>query len=105
MFDEAIDVLPWPAISYDLKLIKNILGIVARWIYENFKQHDGVESLKNASSDVWNRFSNVQLSKLVLTMHNKIGCLRSQKRVFLRNLNIRSLFTVVVKLELAFKIL
>lgn len=47
--------------------------MLVRWVYEDFKQSDDVESLNNAISDALDRLSNVQLSKIVLQMPSRMG--------------------------------
>lgn len=72
-FDENnVPVLKWPAKSPDLNIIENVWSFLARDVYNNARQFDSIQQLKNAIQDAWNRLSREQIHALYRSCHRRI---------------------------------
>ena len=67
-----IQVIDWPAYSPDLNPMENLWGILARKIYENNRQYDNIDQLKNSLEKVWDDIDQTILQRLVDSMPNRI---------------------------------
>lgn len=63
-----IYLIPWPAKSPDLNPIENLWGILARQVYKNQRQFEGVEDLKATVMDEWNSITAAIRKNLIRSM-------------------------------------
>ena len=71
LFDNEVDVLPWPARSPDLNIIENLWGIIVRDIYKDSKHYGSKDELKVAIMEAWNNIPVSTLHSLYESMHNR----------------------------------
>jgi len=70
--EKNITVLEWPACSPDLNPIENLWGIMVRRVYENGRQFDNCEDLRDAIRRVWDEISVADIRKLAKSMPDRI---------------------------------
>ncbi len=79
LFDNDVDVLPWPARSPDFNIIENLWGIIFRDdIYKDSKQYADKEELKVAIQKAWNNIEIHTIRNLFDSMHKR--CIRVLER-------------------------
>lgn len=67
-----IKVLEWPSCSPDMNPIENMWGMMVKHVYQDNRQYESANVLKEAISTCWKTFSNEILKKLVDSMQNRI---------------------------------
>ena len=68
---ETIISLTWPGKSPDLNPIKNILGIISRYVYADGKQNKDKETLQSAVQDCWAKIPDSVLPNLAKSMNDR----------------------------------
>ena len=69
--DEEILVLDWPARSPDLNPIENLWGALVSRVYDQFRQFDTLDDLKEAITFAWEALAPEYLESLVSSMPNR----------------------------------
>ena len=64
--------MEWPAQSPDLNLIENLLGIMARKVYERGRQFITVQELEVTVRIVWREIRTTLLKTLVNSIPNRL---------------------------------
>lgn len=72
--DNDIDVLPWPSRSPDANPIENAWSALSRTVYENGKQFDNTEDLREAILTAWQNLSANYIRSLVRSVPTR--CLK-----------------------------
>lgn len=70
--DHGVDVLEWPSRSPDLNPIENLWGIMVRRIYDDNRQYQTVDELKEAILQAWNSIPEEIIQNLVASMQNRV---------------------------------
>lgn len=70
--DHQMVPLPWPACSPDCNPIENLWGIMVRHVYDNGRQFQTVDELKNAIQAAWNSIEPTTLQGLSRSMPNRL---------------------------------
>lgn len=71
-FDMEVAVLNWPSRSPDLNPIENLWGMLAQKVYNNGRQFDCVDDLKEALVMAWDSIELSTLQNLVQSMTNRL---------------------------------
>uniref|UniRef100_A0A914VA76 Tc1-like transposase DDE domain-containing protein n=1 Tax=Plectus sambesii TaxID=2011161 RepID=A0A914VA76_9BILA len=69
---KGINLLEWPSRSPDLNPIENLWGIMVRRIYQDNREYQTVNQLKEAITEAWDSVSAELLQKLADSMKNRI---------------------------------
>lgn len=65
-------VLEWPSRSPDLNPVENLWGRMAQKVYENGRQYNTVNNLKQSIQDVWKNLEMDYLQNLINSMPSRI---------------------------------
>ena len=67
-----VRVLPWPAKSPDLNIVKNIWAMIVRRVYAEGKQFESIVELRRTLDYVWHNFCQTEIQTLYDSMPNRI---------------------------------
>ena len=70
--EKGINLLEWPSLSPDLNPIENMWGMMARRVYRDGRQYEGVRDLKEAILEAWNFISNDYICDLLSSMKDRL---------------------------------
>ncbi len=74
-----VAVLEWPARSPDVIPIENLWGVLAQKIYNNGRQFDCIDDLKDALMMAWDSISLDTLRNLVKSMPRRLVSIIERK--------------------------
>ena len=66
-----IDVLPWPALSPDLSLIKYLWDQLDRRVRKRQQQPKTLDQLRAALTEEWQRIPQVSINRLIASMRRR----------------------------------
>jgi len=70
--EKGINTFDWPAHSPDLNPVENLFGMLAMFVYQDGKQYNTVEDLKNGILGAWDKIQPEMLCKLIDSMPERM---------------------------------
>ena len=83
--DMELRVMDWTSRSPDVNPIENLWGILAQHVYNNGRQYDYLDDLKDSNLIAWNAIKPEVLEKLVECMTNRLVSLVELRRAQISN--------------------
>ena len=69
---EAVQTIPWPAMSLDMNPIEHVWDFIGRKIYQRNPKCQNIDELRTAISQEWQQFPQQRLSCLVRSMTRRV---------------------------------
>ena len=81
---EAVQTIPWPAMSPDMNPIEHVWDFIGRKIYQRNPKCQNIDELRTAILQEWQQFSQERLRRLVRSMTRRVTELHNRRGGYTR---------------------
>ena len=81
---EAVQTIPWPAMSPDMNPIEHVWDFIGRKINQHNPKYQNIDELRTAILQEWQQFPQERLGRLVGSMTRRVTELHNKRRGYTR---------------------